>query len=70
MSNWFLYYVLQQLKPEFERVATGSTIKTIGMPFFSAMRITVPEFAEQQRIADCLRSLDDRIACEAKDSPP
>ena len=62
LSNWFLYYVLQMLKPEFERIATGSTIKTIGMPFFTAMRLTIPEIAEQQRIAACLGSLDTLIA--------
>lgn len=65
LSNWFLYFVLQKLKPVFEQIATGSTIKTIGMPFFNAMRITVPSFAEQQRIADCLSALDARIAAEA-----
>jgi type I restriction enzyme S subunit len=65
LSNWFLYYVLQLLKPEFERIATGSTIKTIGMPFFNAMRVTVPRATEQQRIADCLSALDARIAAQA-----
>ena len=62
LSNWFLYYQLQSLKPVFERIATGSTIKTIGLPFFNAMREAVPQLAEQQRIADCLFSLDARIA--------
>lgn len=66
LSNWFLYYVLQQLKPEFERVATGSTIKTIGMPFFFEMRVTVPKHAEQQRIAACLSSLDALIAAQSR----
>jgi len=33
-SNWFLYNVLQILKPEFERIAIGNTIKTIGLPFY------------------------------------
>lgn len=61
LSNWFLYYVLQEMKPIFERIATGSTIKTIGLPFFKEMRIAVPALAEQQRIADCLTSLDDLI---------
>jgi type I restriction enzyme S subunit len=65
LSNWFLYYVLQLLKPLFERIATGSTIKTIGVPFFAAMSITVPSFGEQQRIADCLSALDARIAAES-----
>ncbi len=66
LSNWFLYYQLQLLKPLFERIATGSTIKTIGLPFFNAMRVTVPRPAEQHRIADCLGPLDDLIATEGR----
>lgn len=62
LSNWFLYYLLQKMKPIFERAATGSTILTIGLPFFVALRVTVPSLPEQQRIADCLSSLDDLIA--------
>ena len=58
LSNWFLYYQLQEMKPIFERIATGSTIKTIGLPFFKELLIAVPTLPEQQRIADCLSSLD------------
>jgi len=66
LSNWFLYYQLQLLKPLFERIATGSTIKTIGLPFFNAMRVTVPRIAEQHRIADCLSMLDARLAAQVQ----
>jgi restriction endonuclease S subunit len=66
LSNWFLYYQLQLLKPLFERIATGSTIKTIGLPFFNAMRITIPRIAEQQRIAACLSSLDEMLAAQSR----
>jgi type I restriction enzyme S subunit len=66
LSHWFLYHLLQLRKPEFERVATGSTIKTIGMPFFAALRVKVPEIAEQQRIAACLSSVDAVIAAESQ----
>lgn len=66
LSNWFLYYLLQQMKPVFERVATGSTIKTIGLPFFKELLVAVPTLPEQQRIADCLLSLDDHITAAAQ----
>ena len=66
LSNWFLYYQLQLLKPLFERIATGSTIKTIGLPFFNAMRVTIPRLAEQHRIADCLSTLDARLAAQVQ----
>jgi type I restriction enzyme S subunit len=35
----FLYYVLQLNKEEFERQAFGSTIKTIGLPYFKKLGI-------------------------------
>ena len=61
LRNWFLYYLLQFMKPIFERIATGSTIKTIGLPFFKELSIAVPSVSEQQRIADCLAFLDTLI---------
>jgi type I restriction enzyme S subunit len=66
LSNWFLYYLLQLMKPIFERIATGSTIKTIGLPFFKSLRIAVPSLSEQQRIADCLKSLDEVITAATR----
>jgi type I restriction enzyme S subunit len=66
LSNWFLYYILQIKKPVFENVASGSTIKTIGLPFFKEMRVAVPQVTEQQRIASCLTSLDDLIAAQTQ----
>jgi type I restriction enzyme, S subunit len=65
LYNWFLYYQLQRLKPVFERVATGNTIKTIGLPFFDALKISVPPTLEEQAtVVDCLRSLDELIAAQ------
>jgi type I restriction enzyme, S subunit len=66
LSNWFLYYVLQGMKPIFERIATGNTIKTIGLPFFKELSIATPSPAEQQRIATCLSSLDAMITAETQ----
>jgi len=66
LSNWFLYYVLQILKPAFESVAVGSTIKTIGLPYFKELSIPVPSISEQQKIADCLTSIDDLISNQTK----
>ncbi|ALJ09840.1 restriction endonuclease subunit S [Brevundimonas sp. DS20] len=66
LSNWFLYHLLQQSKPLFDRAATGSTIKTIGLQFFIDLRFRIPSRPEQQRIADCLNSLDGLIAAETR----
>jgi type I restriction enzyme S subunit len=65
LSNWFLYHFLQVKKPLFESVASGSTIKTIGLPFFKELRLSISSLAEQTRIADCLSSLDDLISAES-----
>lgn len=66
LSNWFLYHLLQNSKPLFERAATGSTIKTIGLQFFKDLVFSVPLLPEQQRIADCLTSIDDLIAAQTQ----
>jgi type I restriction enzyme S subunit len=66
LSNWFLYYVFQILKPVFESIAVGSTIKTIGLPYFKELLIPVPSINEQQKIASCLSSVDDLINAQSE----
>lgn len=66
LSNWFLYYVFQILKPVFESIAVGSTIKTIGLPYFKELVIPVPSINEQQKIASSLSSLDELITVQAE----
>jgi len=61
--NIFLYYWLQSKKPLFETQAVGSTIKTIGLPFFKKLKITYPQFFEQQKIAHILTTWDAAIVC-------
>ncbi|WP_425259040.1 restriction endonuclease subunit S (plasmid) [Rubrivivax sp. RP6-9] len=61
LHNWFLYHWLQREKPEFERIAVGSTIKTIGLPFFVRLEIDLPPLVEQQRIAQILSTWDEAI---------
>ena len=61
LSNWFLYYRLQIHKPEFERIAIGSTIKTIGLPYFKSLTFNFPQLPEQTKIANFLTSVDEKI---------
>jgi|LGVE01.1.fsa_nt_gb type I restriction enzyme S subunit len=61
LNNHFLYYWLQYLKPTFEHIAIGSTIKTIGMPFFKSMKVPVPPKDEQERIQNILVGFDRRV---------
>lgn len=61
LNNWFLYYWLQVKKEYFERIAVGSTIKTIGLPIFKKLQIPVPPITEQNEIATILQTIDEKI---------
>lgn len=58
LNNKFLYFYLQSKKNEFERIAMGSTIKTIGLPYFKELKIPKPSIEEQQAIAEALSDTD------------
>ncbi|WP_417679446.1 restriction endonuclease subunit S [Roseibium sp.] len=58
LLNTFLYYYLQSQKGEFERIAIGSTIKTIGLPYFKEFQVPLPPLKEQQAIAEALSDAD------------
>jgi type I restriction enzyme S subunit len=62
LDNWFLYYYLQSMKPELERISNGSTIKTIGLDYFRQLEIPLPTLEEQRQIAQTLRDADDLIS--------
>ncbi|QDU73762.1 EcoKI restriction-modification system protein HsdS [Bremerella volcania] len=66
LDNTFLYYWLQLTKKEFERVAVGSTIKTIGLPYFRKLDILQPPIPEQQKIAAILSTWDRAIELTEK----
>lgn len=62
LDNHFLYYWLQSKKPEFERIANGNTIKTIGLPYFKELTIPLPPLEEQKHIASALSGIDTLIS--------
>ncbi|NVZ07993.1 restriction endonuclease subunit S [Allochromatium humboldtianum] len=66
LSNWFFYYALQKMKPYFEAIAVGNTIKTIGASFFKEMTLVAPALREQQKIAACLSFFDILIAAQTE----
>lgn len=61
LNSWFLYYYLQSLRKEFERVSVGSTIRTIGLDYFKKLEVPVPKLDEQQSIAELMVSLDGKL---------
>ncbi len=66
LHHWYLYYWLRLNAREFERQAVGSTIKTIGLPFFKKLKILLPPLAEQKKIAEILSTWDDAIQTTEK----
>lgn len=64
--NIFVYYWLQYKKPEFEAIATGSTIKTIGLPYFRKLSLLLPPLSEQRHIASILSAWDDSLSTLAR----
>ena len=63
----FIYYALENLTPWIKTIPASNTLPIINKTEFS--KISIPyskNKAEQQRIADCLTSLDDLIAAETR----
>lgn len=53
-------------KIKIERTGTSSTLKRISVDRFLSMTIFLPDLQEQQKIADCLSSLDNIISLQTK----
>src|SRR5690606_31846884 len=57
----YLWYCLQAMTPEFERLRFGSTHQTIYMPDVAQFKVPVPPLSEQERIANFLDEQTARI---------
>lgn len=65
--RWFLYSVGQeQFYTALEHRMTGTGSKRLSEDVFRAIELPIPEFDEQQKIADCLTSLDDCLAAQGR----
>jgi type I restriction enzyme, S subunit len=66
--KYFVYSLINSppIRSSIERASTGSTRKRIGMDELRNLSIPIPEKDEQQKVADCLASLDALIAAEAE----
>jgi type I restriction enzyme S subunit len=62
LEDLFLYFYLQHEKPKFEAIAVGSTIKTIGLPFFRSYKIALPPRQEQGQMVERLMSMESKLA--------
>jgi type I restriction enzyme S subunit len=61
LNNLFLYFKLQHMKPSFEAIALGSTVKTIGLDYFRRLRITVPGRPEQDIAVEVLMASEREV---------
>ena len=67
LDNHFLYYWLQFQKRTFENIAMGSTILTIGLPYFKKLRIACPvDLEEQSLIAARLKAADQHLFAQQR----
>jgi type I restriction enzyme S subunit len=57
----YLFYFIYKFRGYFLEQAVGSTVKSLRLPMFKNMPISLPSSKEQQKIADCLSSLDELI---------
>ena len=58
----FLYYYLSTKKIELNNLGAGSTFKELTGSILRNLKLAIPNTIEQQRIADCLSSIDELIA--------
>ena len=62
----FAYYLLDRESVRIARLAGKQAVPIINKSLFATVKVTAPTFAEQQRIADCLSSLDALTAAQAR----
>lgn len=55
LRNTWLLYALYAMRPELQRLATGATIDTVGLPELHRLSIPVPPLAEQGPVIARLR---------------
>ena|SRR5690606_35238086 len=62
----FLYYSLLRAKRRLNDLGAGAGFKEISSSSLKTFKIPLPQRAEQQKIADCLSSLDELIELQAQ----
>lgn len=62
----FIYHLLNTQKTTFEVLGSGNLIPGLSRPVILGLTLRIPSKKEQQKIADCLTSLDELITAETK----
>jgi type I restriction enzyme S subunit len=66
VNSLFVSYFLNLSKKEIMKLVSGTTVKHIYNKDISKLSIKLPSFNEQQKIADCLSSIDELITSSTK----
>jgi len=66
VEKTFVAYTLRLLFDVEKQKAPGGIIKTITKEVLSGFKVRIPDTKEQQKIADCLSSLDDKITAQTE----
>jgi type I restriction enzyme S subunit len=61
VNNLFLMYLLHKLKGELNSVAPRSTQKNINLQILETFKLPIPPLIEQQKIAEILSTVDERL---------
>ena len=65
-SQEFLYQWLFAFEPQWQNISQGGTFDAVKSDDLRQLIIAFPKIPEQQKIADCLSSLDELITAEAQ----
>lgn len=65
--NYLYYFILSNASQiYFLKAAAGSSVKNLNADIIKLLNVDLPQLHEQQKIADCLSSLDDLITAQTK----
>jgi len=61
IHNWFLLYRLKLVRKRLENISSGSTFREISKRSIREIRIPLPSFVEQEKIAEILAVADEAV---------
>lgn len=64
--NKFYYFVFNHLQEKIISLSGSSTMPALNFTTLNSLSVPYPTISEQQKIADCLSSLDDLIAAQSQ----
>ncbi|MDF2595668.1 MAG: restriction modification system specificity domain protein [Clostridia bacterium] len=65
-GKFVYYYFSEHFQKRVKQLSAKNSVDSVRMSMITDMPIYLPRFVEQQKIADCLSSLDDQITTQVK----